>query len=52
MDSSAFGDSTRLEAQAGLGVEMFVLPIGGALNISYMNLSDDMDLLMFGISFR
>ena len=52
MDSSAFGDSTRLEAQAGLGIEMFVLPIGAALSMSYMNLSDDMDLLMFGISFR
>ena len=52
LDSSAFGDSSRIEGQVGLGVEMFVLPIGAALNISYMNLSDDMDLLMFGISLR
>lgn len=52
LDSSAFGNSFNWEPQLGIGVELFVLPLGGALSLSYMNLADDMDLLMFGLNVR
>lgn len=52
LDSSALGDSSDVEMQVGLGIEVFILPIGAAVNLSYMNLTGDMDLLMFGVSFR
>jgi len=52
LDSSAFGDSYQWEPQAGLGVEWFGLPLGVSLSLSYMNLNEDMDLLMFGLNLR
>lgn len=51
-DSSAFGSSYEWEPQVGLGFELFVLPLGGSLSLTYMNLTEDMDLLMFGLNIR
>ena len=52
LDSSAFGDSYDWEVQVGAGIEWFILPFGSSLSLSYMNLNEDLDLLMFGVNLR